>query len=205
MEGLRTRTVKRIKSSRAFTLAEALVAVIILLLVSAIVAAGIPAAARAYERVVIASDAHVLLSTTMSSLRNEMLTAKNVEEKEGGKAVIFYNESLGTESMIYSDSDTGRIMIKRYAAKEVIEDAEDSTPQPLVSDEASDYDEETGKGLYATFSTVSYNKDKKVVTFHDIVVKNGDDETTVKRPAYSIRVITSDGDVYKGKWDQTGD
>lgn len=201
MKGFSARAVNRIKSSRAFTLAEALVAVIILLLVTAIVAAGIPAAARAYDRVVVASNAHVLLSTSMSSLRNELLTAKNVET-EDDKSIIYYNESLGTESKIYSDPADGKIMIKRYAASEIISGAKDSQPEQLVSEEASDKD----KGLYATFDTVSYDPEKQIITFHDLVVKdkNGND-TSATRSAYSIRVISSNGDVYSSgqEWDTT--
>ena len=54
-----------------FTLAETLLAVLILLMVSSIVAAGIPSARRAYEKVVLASNAEVLLSTTITTLRHE--------------------------------------------------------------------------------------------------------------------------------------
>ena len=57
---------KKLHSSKAFTLAETLLAVLILLMVSTIVATGIPVARNAYEKVVLASNAEVLLSTTIS-------------------------------------------------------------------------------------------------------------------------------------------
>ena len=51
----------KIRSARGFTLAETRLAVIILLLAAAIVATGIPAARNAYEKVVLASNAEILL------------------------------------------------------------------------------------------------------------------------------------------------
>lgn len=74
-----------------FTLAETLIAVLILLMVTGIVAAGIPAASNALNRAVDASHAQLLLSTTMTSLRNELGSARSIvsdavsEEDEEGE------------------------------------------------------------------------------------------------------------------------
>ena len=57
-----------IKDEYGFSLAETLMAVLILLMVTSVVATGIPAAANAYFKAVDASHAQVLLSTTMISL-----------------------------------------------------------------------------------------------------------------------------------------
>ena len=46
------RIIRKLRSNDAFTLAETLLAILILLMVSAIVAAGIPVAKNAYEKVV---------------------------------------------------------------------------------------------------------------------------------------------------------
>lgn len=62
-----------------FTLAETLIAVLILLMVTGIVAAGIPAASNALNRAVDASHAQLLLSTTMTSLRNELGSARSID------------------------------------------------------------------------------------------------------------------------------
>ena len=66
------RIVNKLRQTAAFTLAEALVATIIMLLVTSIMVAGIPAAIRAYDKVVIASNAEVLMSTAMAELRNAL-------------------------------------------------------------------------------------------------------------------------------------
>ena len=57
--------IKRKLHTQGFTLAETLLAVLILLLVGVIMTTGIPAAKNAYEKVVVASNAEVLLSTTI--------------------------------------------------------------------------------------------------------------------------------------------
>ena len=69
---------KRIRDIKAFTLSETLVTIIIVMLVSSIVAVGIPAASNAYKNVVRASNAEILLSNTMISLRNELGMARDI-------------------------------------------------------------------------------------------------------------------------------
>ena len=99
----------RIKDRAAFTLAEALTATLIMLMVAAIVAAGIPAAKRAYENVVIASNAEVVLSTTINALRSELGTAKDVVAYPDGKTITYTNEAFSSRSKIYmpAASSTG--------------------------------------------------------------------------------------------------
>lgn len=69
---------RRLSDSRGFTLAEMLMVVLILLLVSSVVATGIPAAVNAYQKVVDSANAQLLLSTTVSSLRRELSLASDV-------------------------------------------------------------------------------------------------------------------------------
>lgn len=66
------------KNRGGFTLAETLIAVLILLMVSGIVAAGIPAAKEALTKAVDASHSQLLLSTTMTALRNELGSARSI-------------------------------------------------------------------------------------------------------------------------------
>ena len=68
---------KMIKDNqRGFSLAETLMAVLILLMVSEIVVVGIPSAASALSKIVDASNAQLLLSTTITKLRDELSTAR---------------------------------------------------------------------------------------------------------------------------------
>ena len=78
------RAKNRIRNRKGFTLAETLLAVLILLLVSSIVAAGVPAARQAYEKVVLASNAELMLSTAVATLRDELGTAWDVQQVTGG-------------------------------------------------------------------------------------------------------------------------
>lgn len=86
------------KGRRGFTLAETLLTVLILMLVSTIVATGVPAAANAYEKVVISANANALLSTTIAALRDELTTAQNV--RVIGTRVYYYNTANGSSSII---------------------------------------------------------------------------------------------------------
>ena len=183
---------KRITDIQAFTLAEALIAIIILLLVSAIMVAGIPSAIRAYDNVVIG----------MASLRNELGTAKDIasDNKNGDQGIRFFNEATGSTSRIFiqnndsSNPDTSDIMLQRYAVDGVIvkeSDLDDDLKKihqksiRLVSPEASDKD----KKLHITYDSVDYNNG--IVVFNNLRVlrKNGA-ETPAQVDTFSIRVIT---------------
>lgn len=172
-----------------FTIAESLVAIIILLLVSAVVAAGIPAAARAYENVVITSNSEVLLSTAMSALRNELSTSRDIEIMDGGSSVQYYNIAFGSMSKLSKDPDNGNILYARYYADEELIGAYvpegEGGAVSLVSDEAS------GKDLLVTYDGVSFKENDNVICFSNLkVIKKSTGETTVATvPVYSIRVV----------------
>lgn len=67
-----------------FTLTEMLVTTLILVLVSTLMATGIPAAIDTYQKVVMTSNAQMALSTTLSELRGELGLATRVEVKSTG-------------------------------------------------------------------------------------------------------------------------
>ena len=69
---------QKIKKTAGFSLVEMMTVMLILLLVSSIVAVGIPAAARAYNKVVDAANSQVLISTAMIRLREEIGTASDI-------------------------------------------------------------------------------------------------------------------------------
>lgn len=205
---------ERLRDSRGFTLAEALIATLIMLLVTVIVATGIPAASRAYDRVVMASNAEVLLSTTMSELRNELTLAKDIDIQDAdgdyvvgtngvksGAGIIYYNPQTGTKSRITCN---GRdIMYERYVADDlIIKESElesgsdaakaykDSKDKPVrfMSEAVSDRDKE----LHVQFTGVSYDENTGVVKFSGLSVtrKDGDTKLTEREDGYSIRIIT---------------
>ncbi|MBQ6151620.1 MAG: hypothetical protein IJJ03_08210 [Mogibacterium sp.] len=205
-EKRKDRIINKLRQTAAFTLAEALVATIIMLLVTSIMVAGIPAAIRAYDNVVVASNAEVLMSTAMSELRNELTTARDISVDNN--EVTFYNERAGFTSRIYceqsaepDDDDSVRdIMYQRYYSSgggggddSLIDDVytgtgSDSTAaEKLISDAASDKKNK----LHVEYESVSYEPGSGYIKFENIKVKrkNGSD-TKAFRDEYLIRVIS---------------
>lgn len=187
---------KKLKLSSGFTLAETLLAVLILLMVSVIMTTGIPAAKNAYEKVVMASNAEVLLSTTISSLRNELGAAKISTPVEndyvsyysgaasydaaskhyvtsGTQSMICLNENFTGDYAVYkSAADPNKcIMIQRYAPLGNIYYSPEMQAQMkatrLVSKAASN------KNLYVTYDSVAYANG--ILTFTGLkVCRNSD-------------------------------
>ena len=146
---------QKLNIEKGFTLAELLLAVLILLMVSTIVATGIPVARDAYEKVVIASNAELLLSTTISTLRNELGNSKiEFPNSDGAEKeyVIYTNPSRGFRSKIYVDNNKGIMLQRYYLGSEDYSVHEDLIPddEQLVSFTTAT------ENLYITFSKVSY-------------------------------------------------
>lgn len=191
---------------RGFTLAETLLALLILMMVSTIVATGIPVAKNAYEKVVIASNAEVLLSTAVSTLRNELGTAKDVnipgtpdaDAVVSGSAITYYNPVRGSRSKIYkadgtTDKDAdgaripaGTIMFSRYYDDTGIYPAGyNGKSVRLISKQAAT------ERLYVTFENAEYNKTTGVVTFKNVSVsRQGGGTGLAVREEVPIRLIS---------------
>lgn len=82
--------VQKLNRGAGFTFSEMMVAIVILVMISAM---ALPAALNAYQNAVDAANAHVLLSTTVNALRGELSTARDVKVSE--------------KTITYQDSDTG--------------------------------------------------------------------------------------------------
>ena len=181
------KTKRKLHINKGFTLAETLLAVLILLLVSTIVAAGIPAAKSAYENVVLASNAEVLLSTTISTLRNELGTAMDVDipgetgDIKSGNSITYYNSTRGSTSKISMETGDSDIRFQRYYSAEGLSIG--SASENLISSKIATGD------LHVSYSSVAYNTKTGVVTFSDLAVKR-DTTTIAARNTLSIRVIS---------------
>ena len=180
----------KLKSRLGFSLAETLLAVLILLMVSTIVATGIPAARNAYEKVVLASNAEVLLSTTITTLRYELGTAQDVKKpanKTGeilNSVITYYNPTRGASSKLYvadGGENDKKIMFQRYYSEDGL--SMDYAATPLISPKTSTQD------LYVTYGSVSYNNG--IVTFSGLQVNRASGAVGLaSRDALSIRVIS---------------
>ena len=167
---------KKIGGSKGFTLAEVLVALLILLMVTSVVAMGVPLAANAYNKVTRAANAQVFLSTTVTRLRNELGTASDVTVSG---TTVTYTSSNGSTSRIFVSS-TGEpgIYLREYA--DLVSD-NDNFQHLLVAKEAS------GSDMYSTYGGIAYAGG--VVPVTDLRVISGSD-TVAQIPSLQIRVLS---------------
>lgn len=191
---------KKLRNRSGFTLAETLIAVLILLMASSIITAGIPVARNAYEKIVLTSNAQALLSTTVSALRNELGTAQDV--KVEGTKIQFFNSNSESTSLIclnsdlgddkISDEEDGTIVFQRYTATDW------STGQPavrLVSKEAASKNSGNTADLYVTYQSVTFDGTTGILTFKDLTVNRSSTAkaTITSLPSLetlSIRVVS---------------
>ena len=178
-----TAAFRKLKQQNGVSLAEMLVAVLILLMVSAVVAGGVPAASNAYSKAVDAANAQVLLSTAATALRDELGTARNVSISDDKKTVRYYSADNGnySELSLGEKDERSVIMLTSYlgenvnnsdsdvsgesASATIYGTTEDTVQWELVSSAA------ITKKLGLTYDSVSY--DNGIITFTNLkVLKN---------------------------------
>ena len=190
---------KRLKNRSGFTLAETLMAVLILLFVSGIVVTGVPAARNAFDRVVLGANAQTMLSTAVNALRDELGTAWDVEivTKDGVETLQYFNADTGARAILSKDAKYV-ITLQDYVplddATSLIHgsDSKAGTPHHLVPDSNS--------RLYATYTSISVDAATNIVSVTGLkVCKKTDDKEIVsigkdgsdKEIALKIRVLSA--------------
>ena len=170
---------KRLRRTGGFTLAESMMAILILLMATAVVVAAIPAAQRAYTKVTDSANAQVLLSTTVTRLRDELDTAViKASDVDIANDTITYSLADGSKNTIYSyksvteDDEVGIYVYREYVSK--------SFKYQLVSELTG------GKGMYMTFDLDSYSGG--LLTFKNLEVRKGDN-TLATLDELKIRVL----------------
>ena len=158
---------RKLRSRKGFTLAETLLAVLILLLVSMIVANGVPVARNVYQKVMLSANAQDLLATAVSALRDELGTGWGVEKPVGGDGttIVYYSADTGARSKIYvgTDAGTNQIMLQENVAVEGlgIDNNSQSKGRALVSDKGMANESR----LFVSYTSVAYAPTTHVVTF----------------------------------------
>lgn len=189
----------KLKSRRGFTLAETLLAVLILLLVSAIVVTGMPAATNAYNKIVLGANAKVMLSTAITALHDEIGTAwKVVKTAPGSKELVYFNASTGAKSKISLD-DGKSIQVQDYLSLsgDLIHDnvSVQGRAHHLVADSKA--------GMYVTYEKIRFDDETGIVSIEHLKVckkeSNGAGATLVEFAGengaskdFTIRVISND-------------
>lgn len=187
---------RKLRARGGFTLAETLLAVLIMLLVSVIVATSMPAVTNAYNKVVLGANAKVMLSTAITALHDEIGTAWDVEQAAGETTKLtYFNASTGAKSELSLDTtDHNAIQIQDYVSlsDDLIHGTgyTPGTAYHLVADKSS--------GMYVTYTSIAYDKDTGIVTVSGLkVCKKSDDTKLVEyvgadgqAKAFTIRVIS---------------
>ena len=168
--------IKKIKQNQSgFSLAETLMAVLILLMVSEVVAVGIPSAASALSKIVDASNAQLLLSTTITKLRDELSTARvnDTDNIVCSAASIQFVDGSGIlcEIRCVTEGDAKGIYIKEGTTDERL----------LISNAAAN------KNLHAE---CTFGYDKGIVTISGLKILK-DDKEIVRERIVKINVIAA--------------
>ena len=174
--------------SAGFTLMELLLTMFILMIVTTVVATGFPYAKDAYDKVVLAANAEVVLSTGMSTLRNELGTAQNVTVN--GTTVTYYNTTRGAESRIFleneDDDAANAAMLQRYSLLSSGGANKTTAEARLVAKETAT------QNMYVSYESVDY--ENGIVTFGNLAVYRPRSETPLaETETFSIRVISEAG------------
>ena len=163
---------KRRDMSRGFTLAETIMAMLIMAILGLIVTGAISTALNTYQKIVEKSNAELLLSTTISELRSELDRAEQMTLKTGN-VLDKYRSSTSAWRTLSNQGETGIQVteFKDYVPTGPKAGADTHPAQQLVSEAAA-----TSK-LYATFNSITYDTGKGVFTITGLkVYRKGDNK-----------------------------
>lgn len=175
-----------------FTLAETLLATILLLIASALLVTGIPVAFNAYKKVTLTADANVLISTAMTELRDKLAFSENVSVDEN-KKIINFSGNNGREYVLRFDAVKNGLYLQDLTENDY--NPEDSNvyindSHLLVSDETA------AKDLCVDYTSVEKHGD--VLIFSNLgVYRKSDTNHAVAKPLvlieeYDVRLINGD-------------
>ena len=184
----------RRKRKAGFTLAETLIAILILLMVSAIVAGVLPVAGKAFTKTVDTVDAQVFLSAAMAALRDEMSTAADISIS--GTTVEYRSAANGLCRLEIASSPAasgegteGGILLTCLEEDPLTGEKRadpDRPPQPLVAAKAGI----TGEPGSFRIVYESVEHEDGIVVFHGLqVLVNGMELSGASREDFTVRII----------------
>ena len=134
--------------------------------------------------IILASNADVLLSTTISTLRNELGTAQDV--KVDGTTITYYSPTRGASSKIYLEGNA--VMFQRYyfdSAEYAMDSGVVPSPEPLITSAAM------SDGLYVKYDSVFAPDSDGIMKIQGLAVYRKDGtKTAAERTTLSIQVAS---------------
>jgi len=184
---MRKQSENKKRAHSGFTLAETLIAVLLLLMATAIVAGGMPVAQRAYYDVVDTANAEVLFSTTITALQDELGSTQGFALTKSGEgdAAIY---SLNYYRSASQQHRRAELMNGKEAAKDgskgiTINYPNDAVQRKLVSVAAST------KRLHTEFDSITYDNTKQVFVVSGLkVVREKDNATLAGGDDYEVEL-----------------
>lgn len=127
---------KKLRKNRSgFSLSETLIAILILLMVSAIVAGALPTASSVFTKTVDTANAQILMSTAITVLRDELGTATRINEGTYTTFVEYMSGATGSWSKLEITQDGLQISSGKSEASNGSTNYKDV--RMLVSDKAA--------------------------------------------------------------------
>ena len=155
------RILKKKLNNEGFSISEMLIAIAIMLMVTSVVAGGIPVAIRAYTNITDTADCELLLSTALSDLRDELSTARNISVN--GNKISYIDSKTKTRCYLTSSSEGG--------IKKTVVGAEGSS-NLVASEKLLD-----GIHLEYTIADSGYTDGQEYLTFTSVNVYRKDSST----------------------------
>ena len=175
-----TKATKKKRRRSGFSLAEVLIAILIMAMVTTVVAGSIPAAINSYKKITRQSNAQLLMSTTVNTLRGWLDQAEIDADATDNDTIVFSSAGIGTCRITVTDgASTGNgIWIEEYM------DSSLSYPARLLVSEASG-----GGDLYTVFGDASYDPSNGVISITGIYVKDAGGNTVLGPTSFSTKTL----------------
>lgn len=179
--------IRRKTGKRGFTLGETMVALLIVVLLTAVVAAGIPTAQRAFVQVVDAGNAEVLLSTALIELQTRLSTATEVRLKTDDDSFLIAYKDGGT-NLWFSVVDNAEIGLTvqqiLMSPDGTVGTLTEPFTRPLVTNKAAT------EHLRATAEAIGYNSATETFSVEGLkVLDSSGKEYASMDGSYAIRSI----------------
>lgn len=171
---------KKLRRQGGFSLAELLITIIIVSLMSVLTVVGINAAYRTYTEVTDAANARTALSTAAEEIRNELSFAGNIKlfADKGITYEVLSGAGFGRQNRILIDEDHGLVKEEKYdSLTRRYEKTRTLLPQTVTY----------GK-IKITCDSISLSDD--CVIFHGLRATGSEENTVISIDEFTVRTVS---------------